>query len=111
MRLNKQEREFFRKLLDQFIVKNPHFKRCQVVDHFVNEGIARQTVYNAKNRRENGQSILEDTRPGRPSSWTSSMKAKLKRLVNNRKGVSQRKLGKKFNKHHTTIGRQIQKLV
>jgi IS30 family transposase len=67
-------------------------------------------VYNAINRRENGQSILEDTRPGQPSSWTLSMKVKLKRLVNNRKGVSQRKLGKQLNKHHTTIGRQIQKL-
>ena len=64
----------------------------------------------ALNRRKNGQSILEDPRPGRPSSWTPSKKVKLKRLVNNRKGVSQRKLGKKFNKHHTTIGRQIQKL-
>ena len=38
------------------------------------------------------------------------MKVKLKRLVNHRKGVSQRKLGYKFNKHHMTIGRQIKKL-
>jgi hypothetical protein len=35
MRLKKQEREFSRKVLENFIVKNPHFKRCQVVDHFV----------------------------------------------------------------------------
>ena len=35
------------------------------------------------------------------------MKVKLKRLVNHRKGVSQRKLGNKFNKHHMAIGRQI----
>jgi hypothetical protein len=62
------------------------------------------------NRRKNGQPILGDKRPGRPSSWTSSMKAKLKRLVNNRKGVSQRKLGSKFNKHFTTISRQIKKV-
>ena len=81
-----------------------------MVDHFVREGIARQTVYNALNRRKNGQSILEDPRPGRPSLWTSSMKVKLKRLVNHRKGVSQRKLGNKFNKHHMTIGSQIKKL-
>ena len=81
-----------------------------MVDHFVREGIARRTVYNALNRRKNGQSILEVTRSGRPSSWTSSMKVKLKRLVNHRKGVSQRKLGNKFNKHHMTIGRQIKKL-
>ena len=110
MRLKKKEREFFRKLLENFIVKNPQFKQCQVVDHFVREGIARRTVYNALNRRKNGQSILEVTRSGRPSSWTSSMKVKLKRLVNHRKGVSQRKLGNKFNKHHMTIGRQIKKL-
>jgi hypothetical protein len=38
------------------------------------------------------------------------MKAKLKRLVNKRKGVSQRKLGSKFNKHFTTISRQIKKI-
>ena len=67
-----------------------------MVDHFVQEGIARQTVYNALNRRKNGQSILEDPRLGRPSSWTPSMKVKLKRMVNHRKGVSQRKLGNKF---------------
>ena len=110
MRLKKQEREFFRKVLENFIVKNPHFRQCQVVDHFVQEGIARQTVYNALNRRKNGQSILEVTRSGRPSSWTPSMKVKLKRLVNHRKGVSQRKLGYKFHKSQRTIGRQIQKL-
>ena len=44
-----------------------------MVDHFVREEIARRTVYNALNRRKNGQSILEVTRSGRPSSWTSSL--------------------------------------
>ncbi len=108
MGLKKQEREFFRKCLENLIVKNPQMKQSQVVDHFVQEGIARKTIYNALNRRKNGQSILEETRPGRPSSWTSSMKGKLKRLAN--KGVSQRKLAFKFNKSQTTIGRQIKKL-
>ena len=92
MRLKKPDREVFRKLLENFFVKNPHFRLCQVFDHFVQEGIARQTVYNALNRRKNGQSILCDTHLGPPSSWASSMKVKLKRLVNNRKGVSQPKL-------------------
>ena len=110
MRLKKIEREFFRKRLENFFVKNPQIKKSEVVHHFVQEGIARKTVYNVLNRRKNGQPILEDKRPGRPSSWTSSMKGKLKRLVNNRKGVSQRKLGSKFNKHQTTISRQIKKL-
>ena len=53
----------------------------------------------------------EKNLPGRRSSWTSSMKVKLKRLVNNnRKGVSQQRLGGKFDKHQTTISRQIKKL-
>ena len=89
MCLKKQEREFFRKVLENFIVKNPHFRQCQVVDHFVREGIAWQTVYNDLNSCKNGQSILCDTHLGPPSSWTSSMNEKLKRVVNNRKGVSQ----------------------
>ena len=38
------------------------------------------------------------------------MKGKLKRLVNNRKGVSQRRLAGKIEKHQTTISRQIKKL-
>ena len=89
MRLNKAERELFRKRLENFFVKNPKIKQCEVVGHFVKKGIARQTVYNALNRRKNGQSILEENRPGRPSYRTSFMKVKLKRLVNNRKGESQ----------------------
>ena len=107
MRLNKGEREFFRKRLENFFVKNLKIKQNDIVSHFVKEGIARKTVYNALNRRKNGQSILEENRPGRLSSWTSSMKGKLKRLVNNRKGVSQRRSAGKFEKHQTTISRQI----
>ena len=93
MRLNRAEREFFRKRLKNFFVKNPKIKQCEVVRHFVKEGIPRQTVSNALNRRKNYQSILGKNLPGRPSYWTSSMKVKLKRLVNNRKGVSQQRLG------------------
>ena len=77
MSVKKKEKEFFRKLLENFIVKNPQFKQCQVVDHFVREEIARRTVYNALNRRRNGQSILEVTRSGRPSSWTSFYEGKI----------------------------------
>ena len=60
-----------------------NFYPCYVVGHFVKEGIARQTVYNALNRRIN--SIKESSQP-------PFMKRKLKKLVNNWKGVSQRRL-------------------
>ncbi len=48
-----------------------------MVNRFVREGIPRQTVYNALNRRKNGQSIVCSTHIGSPSSWTSSMKGKI----------------------------------
>ena len=79
------------------------------MNHFLKEGIARQTVYNALNRLGNGQSILEENRPGRLSSCTLSLKVKLKRLVKHQKGVSQQRLGGKFDKHQTTISRQTKK--
>ena len=108
MRLDRAEREFFRKRLENFFVKNTIIKQCEVVGHFVKEGIAWQTVHNAFNRQKNGQAILEENRPVRPSSWTSPMKVKLKRLVKTWKGVSPRRLGGKFDKHQTI--RQIKKL-
>ncbi len=73
-----------------------------MVDRFVIEGIARHTIYNALNRRTNGQTILCDTRLG--------PRKNLKRLVNSRKGVSKPELNQKIYKNQTTIGYQIQKL-
>jgi hypothetical protein len=110
MPLNKVEREEFRKRVKKLFVKNPQMKNNEIVNHFVKEGMARSTVYNAVNRHLNDQPIQDKKRSGRPSSWTTSNKAKLKRLVKNRKSVSQRLLGLKFQKHHRTIGRQIKKM-
>ena len=56
MRLNRAEREIFRKRLENFFVKNPKIKQCEAVV----QGNARQTVSNALNRRKNSQSILEE---------------------------------------------------
>jgi hypothetical protein len=69
MRLYKPDREFFRKLLENLIVKIQQFNQCQVADFFVQEEIDWQTGYNALNRRKNGQSILCDTHLGPPSYW------------------------------------------
>ncbi len=79
-RLKKQEREFFRKRLENLIVKNPHFRQCQVVDQLVREWIAWQTVFNDLNRCINGKSIVCDAHLGPPSFWTSSMNVKIQEI-------------------------------
>ena len=77
-------------------------KSSDVVNHFVKAGIAQRTVYNTLDRRNKGISTSEAKRPGRPLSFNSSMNSKLKRLVNNRKGVSQNRLARKFGKSQST---------
>ena len=42
---------------------------------------------------QNEESIKDKNKTGRPISWNAAQKRKLRRLVNNRKGVSQRRLG------------------
>ncbi len=39
-----KEREFLRKLVQDFIVKNPIAKKSENINHFVKTGIARKTV-------------------------------------------------------------------
>ena len=110
MRFNAAERESFRKRLEIFFLKNPYIKNSEIVNHFEKEEIARNTIYDNLKRLQTGQSFSDKKRSGRQTSWTRENKANLKRLVNNRKGISQRKLGLKFGLNQLTIGCQFKKL-
>ena len=52
-----------------------------------------------------GGKIKDKKKTGRPTSWTPARKNQLKRLANNRKGVSQRRLGRKLGVSHMTISK------
>ncbi|XP_065653066.1 uncharacterized protein LOC136080378 [Hydra vulgaris] len=60
--------------------------------------------------RESFRKRLKIKHPGRPTSWTREKKAELTKLVNNQKGVSQRKIGIKLGVNQSTIGRQLKKM-
>ena len=110
MRLNAAERESFRKRLKMFFVNKPNIKNKKIVNHFEKEGFARSTIYDNLKRLETVQSFSDRKHPGRPTFWTREKKAELTRLVNNRKGVSQRKMCIKFGVNQSTIGRQLKKI-
>ena len=78
------EREFLRKRVASII---PQFKKSDIVHHFVQEDIARSTVYNTIIRLETNK------KTGGPSNWSTTNNTTLKRLTNYRIGVSQRQLG------------------
>ena len=107
MKLTVAEREAFRKRV-QIVVS--HMTKSEIVKHFLKEGIARRTIYDTINHLQTAQPIKEKKRSGRPSSWTATKKSKLKRLANNRTGISQRRLARQFNVHQTTVGRQLSKM-
>ena len=85
MRLNKTERESLRKRVKILI---PQMKKSEIVNHFQKEGYPQRTIYNTINRLHSGESIKDKKKTGRPTSWTTTRKNKLKRLTNNRKGFS-----------------------
>ena len=85
-------------------------EKSEIANHFQKEGYPRRTIYNTINHFHNEESIKDKKQTGRQTSWTSTRKNKLKRLTNNRRGISQRWLGRKFNISHMTICRQLSKM-
>jgi hypothetical protein len=107
MRLNKTERESLRKRVEIVI---PQMKKSEIVNHFEKEGYPGRTIYNTINRLHNGEPIKDKKQTGRRTFRTSTRNNQLKRLTNNRKGVSQRRLGRKFGVYQMTICRQLSKM-
>ena len=107
MKMNNGDMEAFRKRLKIVI---PSMKKSEIVKHFEKEGIPRSTIYANIERLQSGGSIEDNERNGRPTSWTATRLNQLKKLTNNRKGVIQRRLARKFRVHQTTICRGISKL-
>jgi len=106
IRLSKTESLFVKRV--EIVI--PQMKKSEIVNHFQKEGYPQRTIYNTINRLHSGESIKDKKQTGRPTSWTTTRKNKLKRLTNNRKGVSQRLLGRKFNVSHMTFCRQLSKM-
>jgi hypothetical protein len=75
-------------------VKNmtPQFKKSEIINHFLKEGIARSTIYITLNKLPTSQQIYDKKKTARLNSWTPQKKEYLR----DRTGVSQKKLGIKF---------------
>ena len=110
MTLTVEERENLRKRVKNFTVKNPDIKKSEIVNHYLKEGISQSTIYNILKRLEDGIQIKDLKRTGRPCKLNINKLKKLKRLANNKVGVTSRKLCKIFALHRTTINRNLSKM-
>ena len=72
--------------------------------------LSKATIYRNMNSIDENGTIVRKEGSGRPQKLSPSEKQKLAKSVNNKTGVSQRKLGKKFNVSQRTIGRDLKRL-
>ena len=105
------QRETLRNRVYCFYEKNKIKSKKFTVDHFLSEGIAKSTLYETLNRYESGKGAKDEKISGRPAKiFTNKGISKLKRLTNNKSGISQRKLARHFKCTATYINKQLKKL-
>jgi transposase len=110
MRLNTEQKTILRGGLENFFVKNPNSSKAAAVNHFLKQGFARSTIYQAIDRRQYGRglhSVRDAPRSGRPRKLDKKKLKRLRKRAENRIGVSQRKLALSFDVAQRTIGRNL----
>ena len=80
-------------------------------DHYISEEEKRTTIYDIINRFESGKNAKHQSGGGRPAKiFNKQANKKLKRLVNNKDGVSQRKLACRFQCTQSYVNRVIKSM-
>ena len=91
--MKSNNRETLRIRLYSYYEKYKHLGKIFTIDHFISEGEKHTTIYDIINRFESEKNTKHQSGGGRPAKILNKQaKKKLKRLVNNKDGVSQRKL-------------------
>ena len=95
--MKSKNRETLRIRLYSYYEKYKYVRKRFTIDHFISEGEKRTTIYDIINRFESGKNEKHQSGGG----WTAKnfnkqTKKKLKRLVNNKDDVSQRKHAGRF---------------
>ncbi len=105
------KREALRSRVYLYYDKNRALGKKMIVDHFVNEGSSKSTIYDILRRFDSGGSVLDKKSSGRPPKiFTNQAKSILKCLFNNKSGVSQRKLARRFNCSQTLVARALESM-
>jgi len=102
--LNQQQR---RQLIWHFYQENIQLGKAYTVKHFELMKISKRTTYNIL---KSASADRKEGSGGHNKLMTVLEENQLKRLVNGKSGVSQRKLAAKFNVSQTTIAKKIKKV-
>ena len=79
------------------------------VNYFKKQNIPQRTIYNILKRYLTYNTTKDRVRSGRPVKLCDKNLTDIVKSVNNRCGISQRKIGRRFNVHQSTISRNLRK--
>ena len=103
MKLTRQEHEeIVRQILTYHILCSNSVSKITVC-HFLEEGIPPQTIYNVLKRYDKRKATNFLPKFGRPSRLSNKDLQALVKSVNNKTGISQRRLARRCGVHQSTI--------
>jgi hypothetical protein len=100
----------FRKRVYSILGQNNNLKKIGIVKHFLQEDFKGSTLFNIIKRHEIGLPIEDLPRTGCPTSFHRKNLKRLQHAAENRVGIIQRKLSRKFEVAQSTIHYNMRKL-
>ena len=101
------ERDCLKSRIVQHYINVANRQKKITVNHFLQEKVPRRTIYYIIKRYEESGAIVDKPRSGGPKKLTTGQLTRLKHLVNNKTGISLRRLSSKFKVSFKTISNQL----
>ena len=105
--MTRAEREALSQRICNFYHDSSNKSVKTTVNYFIKQGIPRRTIYYVLNKYLKYGTARDQPRCGRALKMTGRMLKDMVKSVNNRSGVSQRKLARRFYVHQSTVSRNL----
>ncbi|CAF1505538.1 unnamed protein product [Rotaria magnacalcarata] len=104
--MTRDEREALSQRICNFYCDSSNKSVKTTVHYFVKQNIPRRTIYYISNKYLRYGIARDQPRSGRPLKLSNKKLNDIVKSVNNRSGISQRKIGRRFHVHHSTISQR-----
>ncbi|CAF2036103.1 unnamed protein product [Rotaria magnacalcarata] len=107
--MTRDERQALSQRICNFYCDSSNKSVKTTVHYFVKQNIPRRTIYYILNKYLRYGIARDQSRSGRPLKLSNKKLNDIVKSVNNRSGISQRKIGRRFHVHHSTISRNLRR--
>ena len=109
MKLTRREHEDIAKRIIIFHISSANSILKTTVSHFLKQKVPRQTIYDTLKKYSVHKTTTFLSKSGRPLKISDKEVQSLVKTVNNKTGISQSRLGRRFGLHQSTISRTLKK--